>query len=1344
VISLLTLGGAVPGLAQPAFDHLTTADGLAQSTVWEITQDRKGFIWMATADGLTRYDGHTFQVWRHQPGQPGSLPTNDIAALHADRRGTLWVAPRNGGLNRLRPELETFEHYPTTVLGESIRRASIGCFAEGPDHLWIGTSEHGLLCYDYRSNRVRRWPDARLGQSVTALLRVGDCLWIGTGRGGFFRMQLQTGELTRFEVPFPTAAEPHRIVSVIHRDRRGRYWVGTQGQGLFRFEPKTSRFTSVFFKPGVYETVNIILDVLDDRAGNLWVMTDHGALEYPSGEISQPIQFLPDPEQEKSLSTHALKKAFCDADGTLWIGTWQGGVNLLRARGEVFTALRHQPFNPQSLLTAKAAPLAADAAGGLWIGSNKGLLAVSPDQKRFRHFHQRNTALRADDINVLCPTSQGNLLVSAWPAGFSFYDTRKGRFTPVDGLGKSKAVSHFAQADSGRVWVATQDGKLFRFDERSKRLLALSLEPVLRVLETFSFNALLDDQGGSLWIGTYNTGLLCWNRRTGRVRHFTADGKPGSLGSNGIVSLFKDQRGQIWAGTNGGGLHRYEPQTGRFFRLTTRNGLANNYIAGILEDEHHALWLSTNGGISEYNPRTGALRNYDQRDGLGGKEFLPEASARLPSGELAFGSTQGLVVFHPDRLKEPTPAPRVYLTGLRVFNRPVRPTDKQAPTRVSLPDATQLTFRPEQSVFTLEFTGVSFQSNRNIRFAYKLEGLETDWNHVGEQRSATYTNLHEGEYTFLVKAAVGNSPWSTPRAVRVEVLPPWYRSWYTYLLYGLAVLGLLYALRRLILMRERLKADVRIKQIEADTLKTLDDAKTGFFTNVSHEFRTPLTLILAPLEKLTADSSFDARLQHQFQTIQRNAQRLLRLVNQLLDLSKLESGSLVPDVSRNDLVQFIGRIVESFEDWAEAKRITVHFQANFDAYEGFFDPDIVEKIVYNLLSNAFRFTPEGGEVRVGLTMSPGPDLVSGTLTVEDTGIGISEEALGHIFERFYQANGQQTRKKSGTGIGLALTRELVELHGGSVTVQSTPNVGTCFTVLLPLAATAYPAAWLAPDTEAIPILPTLLPDAVPEGLAVAPGKPAPLLLLVEDNDELRQYLKEHFSRHYHVLTAPDGQAALILARKHIPDLVISDWLMPEMDGVELCTALKRDEKTSHVPFLLLTSRSNNQSQISAFEAGIDDYTTKPFNLSILDTKARSLIQNRQVLREKWSRTNLAQPSDVQLPPMEEQFVQKIIALVETHLDDPHFDVDQLETALNLSRMQLYRKLKSITNLSATEFIRQVRLRRAVQLLESGHFNVSEVAYRVGFNDPAYFSRCFKKSFGKAPQEFIERREQKVW
>ncbi|MCY7350370.1 MAG: response regulator [Cytophagaceae bacterium] len=1325
--------------AQGDFEHLTTADGLSQSTVWAITQDKKGFIWLATADGLNRYDGYSFKVFRHQPNQAGSLSTNDIATLHADRRNNLWVAPRKGGLNRLRADGETFAQYASTNGGESIGQISITCFAEDEDNLWIGTSEDGLFCHSFVSGTVSRWEDVRFGKSITALYQEADQLWIGTGDGKLFSLHTQSNRVTAYELPVALKADPrYRSVTVVKKDGQGRFWVGTGGRGLFQFDPAQRQFTQVFFKPGKIETVNMITDIVEDPSGRVWVLTDYGAVVYPKHDARRPALLMPDAENEKSLSTHALKKAFRDAEGNLWMGTWQGGVNILRAQPELFTSIRYEPRNPQSLLTPKVTAVASDRTGGLWIGSTRGLTVVSPNRKQFRHIQQQNSGLGSDDIPAVLPTPAGNVLISTWTTGFSLYNTQTGRLTAMPAVGKSKSVSKFAIARLGGVWIGTQE-ELLHFNEQTNQLRPVDLTAVRKVYNQVNFNALCEDASGQLWIGTYNGGLIRWNRKTAQVWRYVSDGKPGSLSSNSITCLFEDRQGRIWIGTNGGGLNRFNARTGRFTCLTTQNGLPNNFIADINQDDEGTIWLSTNGVISNVNPATNVTQTFYQSDGLMGKEFIPGASTRLPSGELAFGHMQGLVLFRPERLKEKSLPPPVNLTALRLFNRPVNPAEPDAPSRVNLIDAGQLVFKPNQSVFTLEYTGISYLHRRNIRYAYKLEDFDPDWNYVGTQRSATYTNLPDGTYTFLVKAAVGNGDWSTPRAIQITVLPPWYRTWWTYLLYGLTFLSLLYAIRRIILIRERLKADIRIKQIERDTIQALDDAKTSFFTNISHEFRTPLTLILTPLDTLKEDVALDPKLRHQVQIMQRNAQRMLRLVNQLLDLSKLESGSLIPEISRNDVVYFIERIVQSFGQLAESKRNTLLFKANYDSYEGFFDADVVEKIVYNLLSNALRFTPEGGEVCVSAVITPaaGNQLI---LTVEDTGVGISEADLGHIFERFYQAQGQQiSKKKAGSGIGLALTRELTELHRGTIRAQSTEKVGTQVVVTLPLDESAFPPEWLsAQSVSGAELGQPLLPLIVPEALAVPAGKALPLLLIVEDNEELRQYLKESFSQHYHVLTAADGKAALVQAQKLIPDLVISDWLMPEMDGAELCQALKTNEKTSHIPFLLLTSRSSNPSQLSAFALGIDDYVTKPFNLSILEAKVKALIQNRQVLREKFSRRALTQPSDVQLPPKEAQFIQKIVAVIETHLDDPHFDIEQLEDALNLSRMQLYRKLKSITNLSGTEFIRQVRLQRAVQLLEHGSLNVSEIAYQVGFSDPAYFSRCFKKEFGKTPMDYLAR------
>jgi signal transduction histidine kinase/ligand-binding sensor domain-containing protein/CheY-like chemotaxis protein len=1211
------------------FEHITTADGLSQSTVWEIVQDKKGFIWMATSDGLNRYDGYSFKVFRHEPEQKNSLPISNIAAVYSDQNSTIWVGPRNNGLCRLREDGQTFEHFPLKTKDEPEGKASISCFAEYNNRLWIGTLEQGLFYYDYVTQKVKPWEDSRIGKSVASLLvDEQGVIWLGTNVGTLLSFVPETGIVSTYRLPFSESVSArHRQIDVITKDTQGRFWVGTNGLGLFQFDVRQHTFFHEFVKPGVYETVNVITDVVNDKAGNLWILTDYGAWFYPQGNPEKKVYLLPDTENDKSLSTHALKKGLCDKAGNIWIGSWQGGVNIRYAEPERFSSFQHQIHNPQSLLSERVTAVAYDRTGQLWVSSIKGLTSVSADRKRFQRFTTANSPLAANDINTLMTTPKGNVLISTWTSGFALYESDNKQFTSLP-IGKSKSVKTFAEAASGKIWIGTYERELYQLDEQTKRVSLINTKSLTEYFKKLDINTLCEDAAGNLWIGTYNSGLLRWNPKTDAIRHFINDKKNGSLGSNGITTIYEDSRKRLWIGTNGSGLQLFDARTETFQSITSKHGLANNFIAGILEDNRKNLWLSTNGGISFFNPQTKQIENYDQSDGLLGKEFLPGACSRLPTGELAFGNMQGLIVFSPDQVRKKTPPPTVYLSDLKLFNRFVNAADNDAPTKVDLTDATELTFQPFQSVFTIDFTALSFLPHRNIKYAYRMVGFDQDWNYVGAQQSAPYSNLREGNYTFLLKATVGNSTWSEVKSLKIRVLPPWYRTWWAYFLYGTVFLGTLIALRQNILTRERLQANIRIKQLEADAIKELDDAKTSFFTNISHEFRTPLTLILTPLDKLIAEPSFGTQIQHQFQTIQRNAQRLLRLVNQLLDLSKLESQSLTPDITLNDIVSFVERIVHYFNELAENKHITLLFKANFELFDGYFDPDIVEKVIYNLLSNAFKFTANGHEIRVSIHIDAKTKWVK--LTVADTGIGISEEAQKHIFERFYQVNGQHTQKKSGSGIGLALTRELVELHQGTISVESVENVGTTFTVLLPIDASAFPSDWLttASDSALSEATQLLLPVPVLEGTNSLTNKSLPILLVVEDNDELRQYLKESFSAMYHVLSAANGQQAIALAQKHIPDLILSDWLMPEMDGTELCQAIRTNEKTSHIPFLLLTSRSANQSQIIAFNTGIDDYMTKPFHLSILETKVKSLIQNRQLLREKWSKRVFASPTEI--------------------------------------------------------------------------------------------------------------------
>ncbi|WP_341227374.1 two-component regulator propeller domain-containing protein [uncultured Arcticibacterium sp.] len=1322
--------------AQIDFEHLTTADGLSQSNVWKVIQDKNGFFWFATSDGLNRFDGYDFKVFRHELDNPNSLPINDITNVFADSKNDIWVSTRNNKLCRLNDDGKTFERIPFKLGENEIENISVSAFEEKDGKLWIATVTFGLFYYDYEKQKIFRSEIPDFRKSITALFKDEQGLmWIGNTDGEIMIYNTVSHSVSTFKIPRTSNNKSfHYNINFIKKDSRGRIWVGTAGRGLFEFNIQSKSFRQELLDPNLYETVNLITDLIEDHDRNLWVLTDYGAYFYPNGDSKKKKYLLPDPDNEKGLSTHALKKGICDRDGNIVIGTWQGGINIKYAETKKFNSFRHQPFNAQSLLTDRVTALAHDEEDKIWVSSTKGLTVISKNRKHFDRYTSENSGLPANDINAILATENGNIIISTWTEGFSLYETKTRKFLPFK-LEGSKSVKTFARAGNGKIWIGTMQRELYLFDENTKSVEKVTHSTVEKILKEYDVNLLFQDSNHNLWIGTYISGLVKWNLKTDEVKVFTANDKIGSLPCNAISAIHEDLQKRIWIGTSGCGLLLFDPKTEIFQSKNTKDGLINNNVASILEDRQQNLWIATNSGISLYDPFSEKFENYNQSDGLVGHEFVKEAASQLPNGDLAFGNMQGMVVFKPEQVRKKTSAPNLFLTDLKIFNESIDQQNSNAPTKLDMTRATELIFSPFQNIFTIEYTALSFHPYHNIKYAYKLSGFDTDWNFVGAQRTAPYSNLTEGTYTFMVKASEGNSPWSQPKMVKITVLPPWYRSWWAYGLYTILFLGLIIAWRQNILVRERLKADIRIKQLETEAIKALDDTKSNFFTNISHEFRTPLTLILTPLDKLINDRSQKSQVKHQFLVMQRNAQRLLRLINQILDLSKVESQSLKPEITQNDIIAFIIRIVEYFEDLAKNKNISLTFHTNVKSHQGYFDADIVEKVIYNLLSNAFKFTNENGDITVKVNINEISQALS--FQIEDSGIGISKEDMSHLFERFYQAQGETKQKKTGSGIGLALTKELVDLHLGTIKVESNEGVGTMFQVELPMAVSAYPQDWLnsAKDLD-VPQLKTVKHSIeTTQSSQILTNTLKPLLLIVEDNEELRQYLRESFLQDYRVITAENGKKGIEKAKSQVPDLIISDWLMPEIDGTEFCTAIRKSEKTSHIPFLLLTSRSANTSQMEAFDMGIDDYITKPFNLNILETKVKSLIKNRELLRDKWSKKILASPSEIELPAMEEQFIKKAVSIIEKNIDDSNFDSEQLEIAMNMSRMQFYRKLKAVMNLSGTEFIRQVRLKRAIQLMDSGHFNVSEIAWQVGFNDPSYFSRCFKKEFGVSPLKY---------
>ncbi|MCZ6778903.1 MAG: response regulator, partial [Acidobacteria bacterium] len=894
--------------------------------------------------------------------------------------------------------------------------------------------------------------------------------------------------------------------------------------------------------------------------------------------------------------------------------------------------------------------------------------------------------------------------------------------------------------------------------------------------------SIYEDRQGTLWIGTEG-GLNRFDRETEQFTHFLPDTTHTRF-NNRVVAIHEDRSGRLWLGTYMG-LVLFDRDTETFTYFNEQDGLADNFVNGILEDDAGNLWLSTNSGrLSRFIPATRTFRNFDGQDGLVNNFFYPGSHQRSRRGELIFGSPAGLVIFHPDSIQASTYVPPVALTSFEVFGRRVK-LDQ------ALPYTQEIELFPDQNTFSFEFTALDFSAPDRNLYAYKLEGFDADWMENGTRRRASYTNVPPGTYTFRVKGSSSDHVWNEEGvSVRLVITPPFWRTGWFYALvviFGLSLIGVVgYGVRvrrlkareqelsRMVeertqaLVAEKKKTEEQAEKLQeqADRLLELDRIKSRFFANISHEFRTPLTLLLGPLQDaLDGEREMDALRRH-LPTMHRNARRLLRLINQLLDLSKLEAGSMTLRARRANLIPLLRATAEAFTSMARRKHITLQVQTSQEEIVLYYEQDKLEKVFYNLLSNAFKYTPEGGTVSVSVEEGEGEASGFVEIVVRDTGRGIPAEDLPYIFDRFttvnlrfHQVDASSTREHEGTGIGLALTKELVALHGGTIRVESEWGRGTAIFIRLPrgrahLHDDDIVDEDVGDEMQALAGLETFDLEAslraVDEVLAfegglherAGDGQPAgplpedaPTILIVEDNADVRGYLMSHLEGDYHVVEAADGVEGLDQAQAIKPDLVIVDVMMPRMDGYALCRALKADEKISHIPVVLLTARADEESKVMGLETGADDYLYKPFNAAELLARVENLIEIRRQLRERFSETIVVQPGDIEITSAEADFLKQVQGIVEAHLADRQFSVEWLASEVALSRRQLDRRLRSLTRLSASGFIRKMRLERAAQLLVQQAGKVSEVAYAVGFQDVAHFSKLFRQTFGVPPSEY---------
>ena len=1393
-VNLAASTGSVRAQGVPAsefrFEHLTVNDGLAHSDAEAVAQDRAGFIWIGTNRGINRYDGYRLKKYALPINPLNGLSGNRVHALHVARDGRLWAGTESAGLSQYDPDHDRFRSFDEQrtprayqVLARQLARADVIVLASDPrGHLWVGTEHQGVFVLDVdpggnlRSlRRVRLAGRTAVAYGVTSLVASSEGqIWFGTIGAGLRVLQAGVARPSGAPLVAQPALLPAGTIRGLHLDRRGDLWVGTTQQVLWVARRNRLRGCNLVATP-LPQACREIHDLRLDSFGRLWVGTDYGLYLWaaapatgtaPPVQPTPPVLFLPVGGDPFSLQSERVHQLFEDRNQVLWLGASAGGLNRLDLRQKPFGHLQQQlavqPTLPNNYVNAI---YKEEAANLLWIGTRNGFSSYDLARKTYRNYLTWNPAGDATGVEVssITQASDGTLWLGSRTHGLYTLRRAAGRET-LSHLGAlanqpgqvAISAESIAEDRFGTMWVATFNAGLSRFSRAGQRLKTYRAAAGLPT-DQFTF-LLYDRQKDVLWASTHNAGLLKLRVTADSLillKQFAYNAHdPHSLSVNYVWPLLQDRQGTLWIGTLGGGLHALRTDARGRETIERCGWLPESDVESILPDDEGHLWIGGTG-LYRVNPRTREYLRYDVADGLQSNSFKIASACRAQDGTLYFGGINGITYFQPRAIQANPYPPVVRITGLRLANKAVG-VGERVNGRVLLAHdfavPQTLAIRADENDFSVEFVGLNYATPKKHQYAYRLVGYNADWVAAApDQRTATFANLPPGDYTFLAKASNGDGLWATtPAALRFTILPPWWRTWWAYLIYALATFGALAWYRRVEMAQQGWKNKLAQEQFRVEKEKEMTDLKLSFFTNVSHELRTPLTLILGPMEELMTAANRFTGLKDNIVLMHQQTRKLLELVNQLLDFRKVEAGPVPLRAAPADAIRFLTEIFLLFKLKADEQQVAYSLQVPAEAVELYFDPGKLEIVLTNLLANAFKYTPAGSRISLAARVVGRPDQPAAfgpagptdnylQLQVADRGIGMNPAELANIFDAYYQAAQTDTLRLMGTGLGLSLVKQLVERHGGAIVVESQPREGTTFTVRLPFGRAHLAPADPAPPAPAEPAFYALAPLVTDPAPAPAdeplPGRKS--LLIVEDNDDLRHYLAQLFTADFAVILAADGVEGWEQAHALLPDLVVSDVMMPRSDGLELCQRIKQHPRTMHIPVVLLTARTAAVQELEGLETGADDYVSKPFNPQVLHAKVSAILRNRCKVREFYQRQLLLEPTEIVIPEADKLFLEKAMQVVEANLAEPEFNVQALLREMGMSQSFFYRRIKSLTGQSAVEFIRDVRLKRAAQLLSTSALRVSDVAYHVGFQDLKHFRTIFQKSYGMAPSEYAK-------
>ena len=1437
------------------FEHYSLDNGLPQNTVMDILQDKKGFMWFSTWNGISKFDGYTFTNYRTKPGDPYYIKNNRIDKIYEDKYGYIWLYSYDKNAHRFDPRTETFAGLKSFDKFKDFAFLASKIMLMPSGHVWLLSDDYGCICvkdslfspevYNIGNGKIQgkkvssvmedylgnTWilTDNGLyrihpGQSEPSEFFVnnneglnkqaffstdetGDEIWFGSDNGQVWRYGKQNGEFSLLKVK---TSSP---VIEIRKLPAEKMLFTTPDAGFFIFDKKTGEMASYNTTTLSHLKSNHIVSNYIDKLGKVWFHLDVPGVAKFDPETQTLKHFNVKTEEVDPKVFLPNFFIFEDENDRLWVHPNGGGFSLYDREKDVLLPFYNEPLSPLWRFSNLMHSAYSDRQGNLWLSTrSNGLEKVVFENGNFRtkYINPKIHSTIANDVRAVFEDSDQYLWVSTKDGKITLYDSAGnslGYLCENGQVGDGKPLKGIAycitQDTEGIVWIGARGEGIYTAKRivSSGKLMYQMKNYKHSISDIYSLSdnniySIFQDKRGHIWEGTYGGGLnLIEKNNEGSIRFinhrnqlknypmesgyqvrvmaedkygnicvgttiglilFSSDfqshqeinykvftgisGNKENLRANDIFCIYTTKKGETYIATFGGGLNKIAETDSlgfpvRFDSYTVKNGLPSDVTLSVIEDKEGRLWIATENNLTRFNSENNTFETFgDIKRLINGQTFSEASNCRLHSNKIVFGYSRGLLSFFPEQIENNTFVPYIGLVQFRLFNKDVS-AGENSPLKHNIDDMKSLVLNHKQKFFSIEYAALDFVDPQNILYAYKLDGFDEGWIYVQKQRIANYTNLPKGNYAFRVKSTNSDGVWvDNERRLAIEILPSFWETPLAYMIYILLFILLIYTCVRILFVFYRLKDKVRLEQAEAEM-------KLSFFTDISHEIRTPLTMIVSPVEYISHSKDTPAWIKEQLTLVSQNTNRLLRMVNQILDFRKIQHLKL--KIQEVDIAAFLRDVCDGFKETIIEKQIAFGFNDYAAGEKIWIDKDAVEKMVYNLLSNAFKYTPDKKRIEVNVVKENDTVLVQ----IKDEGVGILKDKMKLLFNRFASFN--EDKSKPSTGIGLSIVKNLAEKHHAKIWVESEQDKGSCFTIVFKTGLSHF-----VKDTNVTIEKEVALNTVVAEAENETAGEDEsgkdeniettqPSVLVVEDDEGLRQFIKSILTPDYKVLLAVDGQEGLEKALKEIPDFIVSDIMMPRMDGLQLLKELKTNINTSHIPLVLLTAKTTLESKLDGLTYGADDYITKPFNVSYFRTRIDNLIEQRKRLQQFYrSNRFTTDPFSPKPPPQltsqDETFMSKIMEKIEQNMDNSEFTIDELVSTVAMSRTIFFKKIKSLTGLAPVEFIRDVRIQRAAQLISTMQGPIKEVVYMIGMSDPKYFGKCFKKKYGVSPMEYKTR------